>query len=110
MYNTLLEKNDLFIRCTDGSASRRFYVNRSHNSCTGDYGWVTVLESGSLCRYDSNLAYPYFAYMPNNIFGHWETGKYKLKIKQVKTIQDSYILFAISQKYSLRAVDAVIVW
>jgi len=60
MYNTLLEKNDLFIRCTDGSASRRFYVNRSHNSCTGDYGWVTVLESGSLCGYDSNLAYPYF--------------------------------------------------
>ena len=100
--HTFLEMNDVFIRCTDVSASRRFYINISNNLCTGEYGWVAVLESGSVCSYDSNLAYPYFAYMPNNIVGHWETGKYKLNIKQVNTIKESYIVLAICQKYSFK--------
>lgn len=61
----------------DASVVRRFYINKSYDGCSDDYGWMVIYEAGPRCDYENEMEYPYFAYMPNNIFERWEKGVFQ---------------------------------
>lgn len=59
-------------------AARTFYINKQHGGCTADIGWIAIFDdfyrSSLTCTYEENVAYPFFAYLPNNIGGNWQSG------------------------------------
>jgi hypothetical protein len=39
---------------------------------------MAIYDAGPFCNYENEMEYPYFAYMPNNIYENWNNGgKYK---------------------------------
>lgn len=67
----------VFINRAMGLA-RTFYISEIHDGCNGDRGWISIFDdfyrSLLVCTYEENVAYPFFAYLPNNIRGGWQSG------------------------------------
>jgi hypothetical protein len=59
-------------------SARTFYINERHAGCAAVSGWIAIFDdfyrSNPTCTFEENVAYPFFAYLPNNIGGKWQSG------------------------------------